>query len=541
VSNTPADRKLIQSLHNTATRKTEPFVPMKLGEVKLYVCGPTVYDFLHIGNFRGAIFFNMVRNWFERAGNQVTFVYNYTDVDDKIIQRANKEGVESSEIANRFIAEFEKDYATLGLKKHTHNPRVTQFIEPIVKMIEALVANGKAYVVAGGEVLYSVRSFEGYGKLSGKNLDDLKAGIRVEIGSQKQDPLDFTLWKPSKPGEPKWSSPWGEGRPGWHIECSAMAYELLGQTFDIHGGGIDLIFPHHENEIAQSEGCTGHTFVRYWMHNNFINFGAQKMSKSLGNVTTARAFLEKYNAEILKFMILAAHYRTHSDFSPAQISNAISGLARVYSALAFAEEILGGTIERPQAAAVGSAALISAVTEAKSGSVASTAVQVEGLAIPMLDFGGAEQVKGVSKTFAEVVTKASRGVEESMADDFNTPGVMARMFEVVRAFNAACPRGKKITDEYRANAKALMAWVLDVGEMLSLFQQPRAQYLRLLDDQLLEEKQLSRAKVDELVVARTTARTNKDYARSDELRNELLAMGIVVNDGVQGTTWEVQK
>ena len=527
----------VQKIHNTMSRADEAFVPLKIGEVKLYVCGPTVYDFLHIGNFRGAIFFNLVRNWFERLGSKVVFVYNYTDVDDKIIQRALKEGLSSSEVADKYVNEFEKDYRALGLKPHTFNPRVTQFIEPIVRMIETLIANGKAYVV-NGEVLYSIKTFEGYGKLSGKNIDELQAGIRVEIGSQKRDPLDFTLWKPSKPGEPKWPSPWGDGRPGWHIECSAMSHELLGETFDIHGGGIDLIFPHHENEIAQSEGAHRCTFVRYWMHNNFINFGAQKMSKSLGNVTTARAFMERYDSEILKFMILAAHYRTHSDFSPAQISNAVAGLARIYSAMAFAEEILGGEVSGAMAPDLRGGARVEKSVQADQGPYAGA------LIVPEMDFGrlnGQDKFNLVNPAFREQLAQAGRGVERALAEDFNTPEVMARLFEVVRAFNTIAPRGRKVSAEVQASAWAFWRWVTDVGEMMSLFQQPKTQYLRGLDDRLLEEKGLNRATIDQLVAERTQARLGKDYARGDELRQKLTSLGIAVSDGPQGTTWEVQK
>ena len=268
-------------MYNTATRQKEEFKSITPGEVKMYVCGPTVYNYLHIGNFRGAIFFNLVRNWLERAGYKVTYVYNYTDVDDKIIKKANEEGVESIEISERYIKEFEKDFNRLGLTKHEHNPKVTDFMPQIISFVDDLVKKGMAYVV-DGEVFYEIKNFPNYGKLSGKNLEDLEAGARVEVDSKKHNPADFVLWKPAKPDEPYWDSPWGKGRPGWHIECSAMIQSILGETIDIHGGGIDLKFPHHENEIAQGEGRTGKCYCNHWMHNDFLNMNDEKMSKSLG-------------------------------------------------------------------------------------------------------------------------------------------------------------------------------------------------------------------------------------------------------------------
>ena len=326
-------------IYNTMSRKKEKFEPLTPGGVKMYVCGPTVYDYLHIGNFVGAIVFNMVRNWLEHIGYKVTYVYNYTDVDDKIIKRANDEGCKPEEIAEKYIAEFQKDFQALGLKAHSHNPRVTEHMDDIIKMVESLIEKGRAYV-SGGDVLYSIEAFEDYGKLSGKNLDELMAGARVEVADHKQNPMDFALWKAAKAGEPYWESPWGNGRPGWHIECSAMSKALLGEQIDIHGGGKDLIFPHHENEVAQSEGCCDKDYVKYWMHNNFINFGNEKMSKSLGNVKTARAFLEEYNAEIFKYMILSTHYRTENNFSEDKIQSSVTALARVYASLALADDIL---------------------------------------------------------------------------------------------------------------------------------------------------------------------------------------------------------
>lgn len=481
------------TVYNTLTKQKEEFKPITPGEVKMYVCGPTVYDFLHVGNFRGPIVFNMIRNWLEQSGYKVTFVQNYTDVDDKIIARANELGIPPSELTNKFIEEYRKDFKNLGLKPHEHNPRVTEHIDGIVEIIKGLIEKGHAYL-ADGEVYYSIESFKEYGQLSKKNLEDLAVGIRVEIGSKKKSPLDFSLWKPAKPGEPKWPSPWGEGRPGWHIECSAMSHALLGDHFDIHGGGIDLIFPHHENEIAQSTGFSDQKLANYWLHWNFINMASEKMSKSLGNVHTARSFLEKYNAEIFKYMILLAHYRSHSDFSPNQIRNAVHGLARVYSSLALADSIL----EKP-------------VT-------------------PEKDAG-----------FSEMLDKATSGVKEALDDDFNTPEVFARIFEVVRLFNASYRLGQKVTPQVFFRAQAMKQWVANQGKLLALFLEPPAKFLRTLDDMLLEQNELKRNEIDVIVNERNAARAQKDFKKSDELRAKLVSMGIAVSDTSEGTFWEVQK
>lgn len=484
---------MIQIL-NSQSGKKEEFKPLTPGEVKMYVCGPTVYNFLHVGNFRGATVFNMVRNWLEKRGFKVTFVYNYTDVDDKIIDVANKRGVSSREISELYIKEFENDFNSLKLRKHTHNPRVTEFMGQIISFVEQLIANGKAYVVEG-DVYYDVHSIPDYGKLSNKNLADLEAGARVEVDSRKKHAADFALWKSAKPGEPSWPSPWGEGRPGWHIECSAMARTLLGDSIDIHGGGLDLLFPHHENEVAQSEGATGKPFVKYWMHNNMLQFGAQKMSKSLGNIVSARDFIAEHNAEILKFMFMSAHYRSIIDFSDHHIEQVISQLARIYSALAWAEKL------------------------SKS--------DVAAAAIP--------------ETFKKEIEKAQVGVETSMDDDFNTAEAMGKIFEVVRAFNNLTRTPGPVTAQKKAIAQEFLRWTLDLGSVMALFQEPAAEFLRTLDDMLLKKKNLIRSDIDAIVVRRSKARTEKDFKTSDELRDQLAQMGIAVQDTAQGSEWEVMK
>jgi cysteinyl-tRNA synthetase len=480
-------------IYNTLTKQKEDFKPLKEGEVRMYVCGPTVYNFLHVGNFRGPVFFNLVRNWLEKTGHKVTYILNYTDVDDKIINKANEEGVDSKALSERYIKEYETDFRTLGLKPHTKNPRVTEYMDQIVSLIAKLIELKVAYVI-DGDVYYSVKSFTEYGKLSHKNIDELLVGARVEIGERKQNPLDFALWKAAKPGEPKWSAPWGDGRPGWHIECSAMSLALLGESFDIHGGGIDLIFPHHENEIAQTEGCTHKPMVKYWMHHNFINLGSQKMSKSLGNFTTARVFLETYNAEILKYLLLMAHYRTHSDFSLNQVQNSIKALARVYSALALADSVS----EKPV-------------------------------------------VEETDSNFSKSLDEAEKGLVEALNDDFNTPEVFARVFEVIRLFNASYKPGQKVTPVVKWRAVHMNKWIRQTGALMSLFQEPGAKFLRTLDDLLLALMKIERSTVDNLVKERTAARNSKDFKKSDELRDVLQKMGIAVQDTGDGTIWEVAK
>tara|TARA_B100001248_G_scaffold262391_1_gene258033 strand:- start:3605 stop:5059 length:1455 start_codon:yes stop_codon:yes gene_type:complete len=480
-------------VYNNLTQKKEEFVPLEEGKVKLYVCGPTVYDLLHVGNFRGPIFFNVLRNWLERLGYVVTYVYNYTDVDDKIIQRALREGVESKEISERYIKEFEQDYAALKLGPHDKNPRVTEHMQDIISLIEKIIENGHAYVV-DGEVFYSIESFKEYGKLSHKNIEDLIAGQRVEVDKRKKNPLDFSLWKAAKPGEPKWSSPWGEGRPGWHIECSAMNCALLGEQIDIHGGGMDLIFPHHENEIAQSEAATGKPFAKYWIHNNMINFSGEKMSKSLGNIVKARDYVAEYDPEIFKYIILSSHYRSQVDLSDAQANNAISALARIYSALSLADDLLAANVD--------------------------------------------EQT---DKNFAAKLEEAKKKITTAMCDDFNTPEAFAAIFELIRAFNATYKRGKKINGLHKHNARLFKEFIKDYSGVFALFANDPKKYLMDLDDRLLKERKLQRDDIDALIEERQQARKEKNWDKADAVRAKLDEYGIAVHDTPEGTSWEVQK
>ena len=481
-------------IYNTQTKQKAPFQTIIPGKVKMYVCGPTVYNYLHIGNFRGAIFFNLVRNWLDKSGYEVTYVYNYTDVDDKIINKANEEGVEAIEISERYIQEFEKDFNALKLTPHDHNPKVTEFMPQIISFVEDLVKNKMAYVV-DGEVFFEIKNFSTYGKLSGKKLEDLEAGARVEVDSRKHNPADFVLWKPAKPGEPSWDSPWGKGRPGWHIECSAMIQSILGDTIDIHGGGIDLIFPHHENEIAQGEGRTGKCYCNQWMHNNFLNLNDEKMSKSLGNIITARAFMEKYNPEILKYLMLSSHYRALFNLNEEKIAQVLMGLARIYSSLREAVTIFG-------------------------------------------DEAPADKPDSQLQKFCQ---EADKKIEAALNDDFNSPEVIANIFDIVRAFNAMNLIKKKRNASNKATAKYFYDWVTGHGKLMAMFTEDPNQFLRELDDILIREKNIDIHKVESLMAERNKAREEKNFSRADEIRDELTRMGIMIMDGVEGRGWELDK
>lgn len=463
----------------------------------MYCCGPTVYNFLHVGNFRGPVFYNFVKNWLEHSGYKVTFVYNFTDVDDKILNRAKEEGVEPSEISEKYIAEFKKDIAALGLKPHDRNPKVTEHMQDIIDLVQTLVDKGHAYVADDGEVLYSVQSFAEYGKLSGRKVEDSQSGSRIEVDPKKKDAADFALWKPAKEGEQGWDSPWCRGRPGWHIECSAMIRAIFGDQIDIHGGGIDLVFPHHENEIAQGEGASGgKKYCGYWVHNNFINFGGQKMSKSLGNVKTMREFLGSYHPEIFKYLVIASHYRSELDFSDASVEHAVRGLARVYSALAVAEDYL-----------------------AKS----------EGAQIQ------------VDKEFEKVVGEFEKEFEKSINDDFATPKAIGQIYDLVRHFNSIVKRGAKAKPLTLGRCQQFTSTLNKYGEMMALFAEPAGKFLTDLDNQLLSQKGFERSKIDGLVEERRQARADKNFERSDELRQVLTDLGIEIQDLPDRTYWEVQK
>ncbi|MBE0619564.1 MAG: cysteine--tRNA ligase [Burkholderiales bacterium] len=468
-------------IYNTLARSKQDFVPIEPGKVRMYVCGMTVYDYCHLGHARVLVVFDMVQRWLRASGFGVTYVRNITDIDDKIIRRAVENGESIGELTARFIAYMDEDAAALGVQKPDYQPRATQHIDGMLDMIKKLQAKGLAYQAGSGDVNYAVRKFPGYGKLSGKTLDELRAGERVEADPSKHDPLDFVLWKRAKAGEPAWASPWGEGRPGWHIECSAMSCKLLGAHFDIHGGGQDLQFPHHENEIAQSEGAHGNAFVNYWMHNGFVRVDDEKMSKSLGNFFTIREVLKQYDAEVVRFFILRAHYRSPLNYSDKHLDDAKGALTRLYTALKNVP---------PQA----------------------TAIDWNE------DHAGRFSV--------------------AMDDDFNTPEAVAVLFELAAEVN-------RTKSANAAGSLQALGGILGLlgrnpteflqGRTLTVAPAPGAPIAQGSAQQAavgpMEEK------IHKQIEARAAAKKAKNYAEADRIREELLAGGIVLEDTPQGTTW----
>jgi cysteinyl-tRNA synthetase len=483
-------------IYNTLGKKLEEFKPLKEGEVSMYVCGPTVYWYLHVGNFRGPVFFNFVRNWLEYRKFKVTYALNFTDVDDKILKRAEEENKPALELSQFYIDEYKKDFAALGLRAHSHNPKVSDFMPQIISMVSELIEKKKAYETAG-DVNYSIQDFKNYGELSGRKTEELLEGVRIDVHENKKNPLDFALWKSAKPGEQmSWNSPWGPGRPGWHIECSAMVKGLFGDQIDIHGGGLDLLFPHHENEIAQSEACNGARFVRYWMHVNMLNFGGAKMSKSLGNVVTMRDFLKEHHAEVYKWMILSVHYRSVADFSEEAVHRAVQGLAKFYSTMALAETV--------------------------AQSDASVAIL--------------HDVK-----YEQELSDSWVQIEAAFDEDFGTPAAFAVAYEVIRKFNSRVRRGMKLNGAVKSQCEQFMDFIKKFGSLLSLFQEPAGHFLTQLDERLLKKLGHSRNVIEELVKERALARDAKDFSKADELRKKLTELQITVSDTPQGSFWEVIK
>ena len=464
-------------IYNTLTKKKEEFIPLEEGKVKMYVCGPTVYNFIHIGNARPMIVFDTVRRYMEYKGYEVNYVSNFTDVDDKIIAKAVEEGVSADEISGRYIKECKKDMADMNVKPATTHPLATQEIDGMIEMIQTLMDKGFAYEV-NGTVYFRVKNFKEYGKLSHKNLEDLQSGFRslhVSGENQKEDPLDFVLWKPKKEGEPFWVSPWSEGRPGWHIECSVMSKKYLGEEIDIHAGGEDLVFPHHENEIAQSECCNGKQFARYWMHNAFLNIDNRKMSKSLGNFFTVREIGEKYDLQVLRFFMLNAHYRSPLNFSAELMEASKNSLERIITCV----EQLKHLLETAQKAEM---------TETEK------ALEVEVL---------------------EYVKK----YENSMEDDFNTADAIAAIFELVKFANT-----KANENSTSAFVQYLFDTIVHLSDVLGLIVNKEAEILDEEIEKLIEERQ--------------TARKEKNFKRADEIRDELAAMGIILKDTREGVQWK---
>jgi cysteinyl-tRNA synthetase len=489
-------------VYNTMTGRKEEFHSLQPGKVGMYVCGVTVYDYCHIGHARANIVFDIVYRYLKYAGYEVNYVRNYTDVDDKIINRANEQGIESRALAEKYIRAFNEDMASLGLENPTHQPRATEHIGQIIALTQRLIDRGIAYE-SGGDVYFSVEKFPGYLKLSKRNMEEMRSGARIAPGEQKRNPMDFALWKAAKPGEPSWDSPWGPGRPGWHIECSAMSMEFLGESFDIHGGGKDLIFPHHENEIAQSEGATGKPFVKYWLHNGFVNVNQEKMSKSLGNFFTIRDILKRYDPEVVRFFILTTHYRSPIDFSDQSLEDARAGLTRFYEALKGADETLAA-----HSPARGDSCEVLTPDE--------------------------------REVFDRIETLEER-FREAMDDDFNTALAIGHLFDAVRGMNRIMAE-KRFSDcsLLLVALKDACSKLLKLGGVLGLFGSDPAAWLEKEKVEGLEGTGLSPEAIEALIAERQAARRSKDFARADRIRDELAAKGVVLLDSPEGTTWKVK-
>ncbi|EOU2020700.1 cysteine--tRNA ligase [Clostridium perfringens] len=462
-------------VYNTLNKKKEEFIPLTPGEVKMYVCGPTVYNFFHIGNGRTFIVFDTIRRYFEYRGFKVDFVQNFTDIDDKMIKKANEEGTTVKKIGDTYIKEYYQDADALNIERATVNPRATEFIGEIIKFVKGLVDKGYAYEV-DGDVYFSTKKFEGYGKLSGQNIEDLQSGARISVDERKKDPMDFAIWKAQKPGEPAWNSPWGMGRPGWHIECSCMAKKLLGETIDIHAGGSDLKFPHHENEIAQSEALTGEPFARYWLHSAFVNVNNEKMSKSLNNFFTAREILERYDADVIRFLMLSAHYRQQLNFSEDLLESAKASVERIYNAI--------GNLEN------------------------------------LIDEVSREKMNEEEKAYLESLNKYKEKYIEKMDDDFNTADAITAIFDLIKDTNT------NITiDSSKELAQKALELIRELGAPLGMFQKSTKGNL--------EEE------IEALIAQRQQARKDRDFALADKIRDELKDRGIVLEDTPQGVRWKM--
>ncbi|MFH1807770.1 MAG: cysteine--tRNA ligase [Pseudomonadota bacterium] len=496
-------------IYNTRTRQKEPFAPAAAPKVGMYVCGVTVYDLCHIGHARVYVAFDVVARALRHKGFDLTYVRNFTDVDDKIIKRANERGESAVDLASRFIETFHADMSLLGVAPADIEPRVSEHMPQIIELVKTLVDREHAYVVEGTsegqDVYFAVRSFASYGGLSGRDLDDLQAGARVDVDERKRDPTDFALWKSAKPGEPWWDSPWGKGRPGWHIECSAMGMHYLGHTLDIHGGGKDLVFPHHENEIAQSEAATGQPFVRMWMHNGFVNIDQEKMSKSLGNFFTIREVVERFDPEALRYFLLSTHYRSPLNFSDAVVEEAESRVMYVYETLARLDETLASTPAEPD------------------GEPLSQVFAHDGLPYqPRAEF------------------------EAALDDDFNTPRTLSVLAELLRIANALMDGkekeliGRKLKPA--ARARLLDAWKLEfepLQRVLGLGQKDPRPFLDALRERRCRRRDIDPTWVEEQLAQRGEAKASKDFARADQIRTELTDRGVEVRDTRDGTLWRV--
>lgn len=460
-------------VYNTLTKKKEEFKPLVAGKVKMYVCGPTVYNFFHIGNGRTFIVFDTIRRYFEYRGYEVEFVQNFTDIDDKMIKRANEENTTVKEVGDKYIKEYYEDADNLNIERATVNPRATEYITQIIDFVKGLVDKGYAYEV-DGDVYFSTKKFGDYGKLSGQNIEDLQSGARISIDERKKDPMDFAIWKAQKPGEPAWKSPWGMGRPGWHIECSCMAKNILGDTIDIHAGGSDLAFPHHENEIAQSEALTGKTFANYWLHSAFVNVNNQKMSKSLNNFLTARAALEKFDADVIRFLMLSAHYRQQLNFSEELLLSAKASVERIYNTIYNLENLLD--------------------------EVRTTHITDE------------------EKKYLQSLNKYKEKYIEKMDDDFNTADAITAIFDLIKDVNINVNM-----DSSKELITGCLNLIRELGKPLGMLQKSTKVNL---DDE-----------IQKLVNERQQARKDKNWALADKIRDDLKSRGIVLEDTPQGIRW----
>ncbi len=483
-------------IFNTKTGRKIPIEPLEPGHIKMYVCGITAYDYCHIGHARSALVFDMIVKYLRYRGYRVTYVRNYTDIDDKIINRANEQNISSEELAEKFIQAFNEDMDDLRVAKADIEPKATEHVTEIISLIQGLIDKDLAYQV-GNDVYYAVEKFGNYGQLSGRNLEEMHAGARVSINEQKINPMDFALWKSSKPGEPTWDSPWGPGRPGWHIECSAMSRKYLGDSFDIHGGGKDLIFPHHENEIAQSEGATGAPFVNLWVHHGFVTIKEEKMSKSLGNFLTIREVLEKYEAEVLRLFVFSTHYRNPLDYSDTTMKDAVAGLDRLYNCLAEIEQL-------PD--------------------------KIDNSASPVATEKEKQKLASVVDRF-----------QKSMDNDFNTAQGLGHIFDAVKSMN-------RIKQSLPSNPSQVDLDLLKHGgrtikklaTIMGLLQEEPTLYIKKKTEEVLQKLDIDQAAIEQLIQERELARQQKDWAKADAIRDKLLAQQIELKDGPSGTAWKVK-
>ena len=491
-------------IHNTLTGKKEEFISLYEKKAGMYVCGVTVYDLCHIGHARSAIVFDTIYRYFRYRGYDVTFVRNFTDIDDKIIKRANEDGVEYKTIAEKYIGEFNVDMGALGLEKPSVEPRATDHIPDMIRLISTLIQKGFAYQ-SNGDVLFSVEKFKDYGKLSKRNIEEMQAGARVEIDEKKENPLDFALWKASKPGEPYWESPWGKGRPGWHIECSVMSQKYLGETFDIHGGGRDLIFPHHENEIAQSEAATGKPFARYWIHNGFVNINKEKMSKSLGNILTIKEILKDWHPEVLRLFFLSHHYRSPVDYSQDSFLEARSGLDRLYMTLKSVKDE------------------IARIPPPSSGE----------------DKGGGHV--HIPSECRKAIESFQIRFEEAMDDDFNAAQALGYFYDLQTHLNSLLTLSKgKPYEEIISLLKTGLDHFSKTGWVFGLFREEPGDYLARQRKDGLRRLNLTEEEIKRSIEERNLARKEKNWKRADEIRNDLLSKGIVLEDTSTGTEWKIK-